>query len=378
MRRYTPPIVLLFLLLTLPAAVKLCGNPAAGTGEGSKVEMRYATHLAIDDHDGYSVATIRNPWDTTRILQRYLMVEEGVDIPRGYDDAATVRVPLTNAVVFSAVHAALMCELGEADAVKGVCDADYIYEPVLVGGLADGSVADCGSSMSPNVEKIIMQSPGAVFISPFENATGNEKLTHAGIPVIECADYMETSPLARAEWMRFYGRLFCKAAVADSLFDDTERRYNRLKELASATSSRPKILLDRIYGQSWNLPGGNSTMGRMIEDAGGTNPFSGVKATGSLQLSPERVLYEAGDADIWLIRFAYTPVTLESLAAEKEMYPRFKAYREGRVYGSDTSRSHIFEDVAFHPHWILGSLISIFHPEVEQPDEPRQYFTPVM
>lgn len=83
---------------------------------------------------------------------------------------------------------------------------------------------------------------------------------------------------------------------------------------------------------------------------------------------------QAGDADYWLIRFAYSNLTLASLASDKELYTRIKAYRDGNVYGSNSSESHIFEEVAFHPQWLLGSLISILHPELEQPDKPRSYF----
>lgn len=350
------------------------GNGAASFAEGDTVEIRYAANLAIEEHEGFSVVNIRNPWDTTKILQNYILLEKGVQRPDGYPSAKVINVPLQKSVVFSVVHNSLIHELGVEDAVSGVCDTEYVLQPWLKERLANGKTKDCGNSMSPNVEKILKLSPGAVLLSPFENSNGHGKLGAAGIPIVECADYMETSPLGRAEWMKFYGRLYGEKEKADSLFKQTEQEYLELKGRASATVSRPKVLLDRIYGQSWNVPGGNSTMGIMLKDAGAANPFEGYKVSGSLQLSPEKVLMEAGDADVWLIRYAYNNVTMKSLAADKPIYTRFKAYKDGNVYGSDTSVSHLFDDMAFHPQWILCDLISFLHPEAGVKETGKSYF----
>ena len=362
------------LSLVVTLLLQACGSSDTTRQKGRAVEFNYAVNLTMEEFDGYTIARIRNPWDTLKTLQTYVMLNEGTEAPAGFSSDQIINVPLNNSVIYSSIHAGLIKELGAPDAITGVCDAEYIYDPLLRSQINNGNIADCGSSMQPNIERIIKLAPGAVLLSPFENATGHGKLDQAGIPVIECADYMEISPLARAEWMKFYGRLYGCPSRADSLFAETERQYNDLKAIAASTEGRPKVLMDRVYGQTWHLPAGNSTMGRMIEDAGATNPFGNVKESGSLSLSPEKVLYEAGDADFWLIRFAYTPVTLQSLASDKDLYPRFKAYKEGNVYGSNSSESRIFEDVAFHPQWLLGCLISIFHPEVKLPSETKSYF----
>lgn len=369
-RKTISPIILFTVLFLLQG----CGGNSTVSSEGEEVELKYAENLAIKEFDGYTVVEIRNPWDTTKLLQRYALVEEGVETPSGFSPGQVIGVPLKKSIIYSSVHNGLVNELGAADAISGVCDAEYIYEPALKTRIETEDIADCGNSMSPNVEKIIQVSPGAILLSPFENSNGHGKLSHAGIPIVECADYMETSPLARAEWMKFYGRLYGKKEKADSLFSETEKHYLELKKIAQSTATRPKVLMDRIYGQSWNLPAGKSTMGIMLEDAGGVNPFGDVKVSGSLQLSPEKVLYKAQDVDIWLIRFAYTPITLKSLGEDKDIYTKFKAYKEKNIYGSDSSKTRIFEDVAFHPQWLLGNLIRLFHPEVELPEGGKSYF----
>ncbi len=341
---------------------------------GHKIEMRYASNLEMEEYDGYTIAKIRNPWDTTRTLHTYMLLERGASRPKGFSSATVIEVPLDKSVVYSVVHNSLIHELGREDAVSGVCDTEYVSESWLRKRLSSGKTLDCGSSMAPNVERILQISPDAVLLSPFENSNGYGKLGHAGIPIVECADYMETSPLGRAEWMKFYGRLYGRREKADSMFATTEREYLKIRELASSAEVRPKILLDRIYGQSWSVPGGKSTMGIMIEDAGGLNPFGDNNVLGSMQLSPEKVVMESGDADIWLIRFSKFPLTLSSMAADRQLYTKIKAYREGRVYGSDSMKSHIFDEVAFHPQWLLAEMAGIFHPEIEMPELSRNYF----
>lgn len=81
---------------------------------------------------------------------------------------------------------------------------------------------------------------------------------------------METSPLARAEWMRFYGRLFGVAQRSDSLFADVEKQYNDLKQkVAKHSGIHPTVFCDLKLGNAWYQPGGSSTMGQLITDAGG-------------------------------------------------------------------------------------------------------------
>ena len=70
--------------------------------------------------------------------------------------------------------------------------------------------------MKPDIERIIDLRADAILLSPFENSGGYGRLEQIGVPIIECADYMETSALGRAEWMKFYGLLYGKEHEADS------------------------------------------------------------------------------------------------------------------------------------------------------------------
>ncbi|MDK7751091.1 ABC transporter substrate-binding protein, partial [Brevibacterium sp. UMB10442] len=120
---------------------------------------------------------------------------------------------------------------------------------------AEGKITDCGESMKPNVEKIITLEPQAIFVSPFENSGGYGRLDKAGVPLIECAEYMETSALGRAEWMKFYGILVGKEKEADSLFNVVKTNYWKLHNLAKKSKLSRSVLPDRKVGSVWYVPG---------------------------------------------------------------------------------------------------------------------------
>lgn len=337
--------------------------------------MSYAVNLAMVDFDGYTRVDVRNPWDTTRTLHTYLLVPAAADMPAALPEGTVIRTPLKSSVIYSSVHNSLVVELGADSAISGICDVQYIHQPQLVERIKSGDIADCGNSMTPNIERIIELRPDAILLSPFENSGGYGKLAQLGVPIVECADYMETSPLGRAEWMKFYGRLFGAESLADSLFDSTETAYLAIKHLADSAATRPEVLMDRMFGAVWNVPGAYSTMGRFIEDAGGANPFCEYKVSGSTPLAPEQVLYKAGDARVWLIRYAQNDdMTLSQLAADNAIYGKFAPFINNNVYGCNTSVSYFYEDIPFHPHWLLGEFVAIIHPELAADSLSPRYF----
>lgn len=351
------------------------GHSAQINDNDTPVVLKYATDLKLTEHEGYTEAAVRNPWDTTRTLHRYYLVDRDAPLPEGLADGSVIRVPVTNALIYSTVHNGLVNELGALDAIGGVCDAQYNTIPAIVDGIASGRIADCGNGMSPNLEKILALRPQVIMLSPFENNDRYGKVGELGIPIVECADYMENSPLARAEWVKFYGRLFGRTAEADSMFADTERRYLALKEVTAGTTLRPRVLIDQQYGQVWHVPGGASTMGIYITDAGGINPFGDNTTSGSIPLAPEKVLADAYNADVWLLRYNQaTPKTLAELAADAPVNSQFAAFKSGNVWGCNTSVSGFYEETPYHPDRLLADLISILHPELSFPAPDYRYY----
>lgn len=384
-------------IITLHAAVALVllcscrgGKATAVIPDGDTVRLRHAERLQIVKYDGYAVASLADPWNEGRTLHTYVLAERRADGKLPPEAEATaealrhdgrsgavsvVGVPLRRAVVATSVHCGLLGELGRQDAVAGVCDLRYVNLPWVRRGHAEGRIADCGNGITPTVEKIIALGADAVLVSPFQNSGGYGRLNECGSPIIELADYMETSALGRAEWMKFYGLLFGAEAAADSMFAAVEAAYDSLAAEARRSAVRKEVLVDHLSGAVWYVPGGRSTLGRLIADAGADYAFAADKSSGSLQLTLESVLAKAGGADVWLVRHnGRQAATRAALLAESEGYGQLKAFRQGAVYGCDTEATRYYEEAPFRPDLLLRDLVIIAHPDLKGLGRTR-YFT---
>lgn len=341
------------------------GNPTEDAAfHGDTIPMRHATLLQMVDCNGYTVADIKNPWNGS-LLHRYILLDKDSALPPSLPRGTLIRTPLRNMLVFATLHVELIDELGCIDAVRGVCDSRYMTLPRVRRGILDGSVVDCGSSMNVNIERVVQLSPDAVWVLPFENG-GYGRLDKSDYPVVECAEYMETSPLAGAEWMRFYGRLLGKGREADSLFAVVADSYIALRDTVSRRAAyRPTLLCELKNASAWYMPGGNSTMGRMYADAGADYLFAANGVSGSVPYAWETVLNRAADADIWLIKYgAQEDKTYSTLAAEFEGYSLLKPFRMQNIYACNVSRKRFYEETPFRPDLLLRELATIFHPEL--------------
>lgn len=378
------------------------GKTASGEG-GDTLQMKYAELLTIVKHnDGaYTEAIIENPWKKGTTLHKYILVPKGKEgdetVARLKDDIrenATlqmgshcdiVRTPLESNVVFTAPHCQLMYELGCKNAITGVCDKDYINIPDIKERvkLSDGKastsdtdkvIIDCGSSMQPDIERIIALKPEGLLISPFENSGGYGKLDKLHIPIIETADYMETSPLGRAEWMKFYGLLFKSEERSDSLFSSIKKEYLALKAEAAKLPQGLSILTERKMGSVWYVPGGKSTMGILLKDANAKYIFADDTHSGSLAYGPERILSKGTQIDVWAFKyFGGKALSKSDLLAEYEGYKALKTFNQNSIYQVDTSTQPYFELTSFHPEILLREFIILAHPKATQFGKLRFY-----
>lgn len=409
------------------------GKTAAAAEAGDTLEMKYAKLLTIVKHgDGkessdeaedidyqYAEAIIANPWKAGTMLHRYILIPKGKEgdktvamLARRRSTGArcttdTVRTPVERSAVFVAPHCQLMYELGCQQAIRGVCDLDYINIPDVkkraaagnaaagkasAGNVSSGnvsaenaaagnSIVDCGSSMAPDIERIIALKPEAILLSPFENSGGYGKLDKLHVPIIEAADYMESSPLGRAEWMKFYGMLFgneegrgkreegksngisgsCEPK-ADSLFAKIEKEYLKLKAEAAGYPKGLSILTERKTGNVWYVPGGQSTIGILLKDANARYIFEDDEHCGSLAMSPEQILAKGKQVDVWAFKyFGGAPLSQVQLFQEYDGYKALAAFCRGNIYQVDTSTVPYFELTSFHPELLLREFIILAH-----------------
>lgn len=329
--------------------------------------------LTLVEYDGYFVADIRNPWtDNEQLLDRYIIAPRGYsgDLPQGI----VVSVPLESSVVYSSVHGGAIAELKAVDAICGVADKQYFISPQVAERIATGRIADVGNSMAVSVEKIVELSPDAILMSPFQNKESGA-ITKLGIPVVQCVDYMEPTPLGRAEWIKLLGVLYGRRSEADSIFAAVSSEYSSLCDYADSLSDTPMVLPEQpmLSGQ-WDLPAGESYMARMLHDASVVYPWADTGGQGSLNLDAASVLDRAADADYWFIR-AFGPLTLSDLQSTNPLNQHFKAFKDGRVYVCNTSVSPLFDEFPFHPELLLREYIKMFHP-ASLPDYTLRYFSP--
>ena len=413
------------------------GKTTAGEAEeGDTLKMKYAKLITIVKHGEkgdasldknaeeadyqYTEVNVANPWKAGTLLHRYILISKGKEGDETVARLAlqrtsgmgcttdTVRTPVERSAVFIAPHCQLMYELGCQQAIRGVCDLDYINIPDVrkraasAGKAASGkassagnassaenvsagnSIVDCGSSMAPDIERIIALKPEAILVSPFENSGGYGKLDKLHIPIIEAADYMESSPLGRAEWMKFYGMLFgekvddekpspspaereryvsCESR-ADSLFARIEKEYLSLKAQAAELPKGLSILTERKTGNVWYVPGGQSTIGILLKDANARYIFEDDQHSGSLAMSPEQILAKGKQVDVWAFKyFGGAPLSQAQLLQEYDGYKALAAFNRGNIYQVDTSTVPYFELTSFHPELLLREFIILAHGE---------------
>lgn len=365
------PYLLPLLLCSSLFSCKKQVSPSLSSSDS--LIFSHASLLHIARTDSYAIAVVRDAWNPQRTLHRYLLLPHNAPVPSHISEATIVRVPLQRVVAFSSIHAALFAELNKSEVLCGVCDVPYLYHKELREHIANGSLTDMGAAISPNIEGLVAAKPDALFVSPFENA-GHGQIARLGIPIIECADYMETSPLGRAEWMRFYGLLLGCEDKADSLFAKVEKEYTALSKIGKSQHIKPKLLCDTKSGSAWYMPGGNSTLGHIFADAGADYLFADRKESGSICLSFEHVYQQAREADIWLIKYgAKQPLTYTSLSADFKSYEAFKPWKSRSIYACNTFHTPYYEETPFHPERLLRDLIHIFHPQLLPNYEPKYY-----
>lgn len=374
MKRFSLFTHLMLSVLLLSACGGRSKTSSISTTE-KKIPLHYAENLILSTTQDYTISRLRNPWDTTKILHTYLLIDKDKPLPEDLPEGTIVRTPLSKTIVYSSVHCGLLKQIGALQSIGGICDLKYIKLPEIQEGCRNGSITDVGNGMNPDIEKIIDLHPDAIMLSPFENSGGYGRVEKLNIPIIECADYMETSALGRAEWIRFYGLLFGQTQKADSLFAAVENNYNDLKALVAPLSSAPSVISELKNGSAWYVPGGQSTSAHIYADAGANYVFADNEHSGSVPLAFETVFDKGQDADFWLIKYNQAvDKTYSELKSDYAPYSGFRAFKEHNIYGCNTGKVPFYEDYPFHPDLLLKDLIKIFHPTLLEGYELK-YFT---
>lgn len=365
-------IVLLFTFLCVFAS---CKNNESnnkheeiGIVQGDSLEIKYAKGFQIHTFEGYKTITLKNPWPGTDKTFTYALVEKNGSLPNPEKYDAVVEVPLKRIVVTSTTHIPSLEMLGENEALVGFPSLDYISSEKTRQRISEGKITELGKNEDINTEILIDLAPDAVigFAIDGNNSTF-ATIEKTGIPVLYNSDWTETSPLGKAEWIKFFGVLFDKEKEADSIFKTIETEYISAKKIASETKETPTVISGAMYKDVWYMPQGESWGAQFIADANGDYLWKDSKGTGGLSLSLESVLDKGNEAKFWIGPGQFT--TMNEMKAANEIYSQFAAFKAGNVYSYSLKKGTTggviyFELAPNRPDLVLKDLIKILHPEL--------------
>ncbi len=345
-----------------------------------KTEIKHAKGFSIEYFEHHKVVSIISPFENAADTTRYILVQRGHASPEILGKSVVIEIPLRSLATTSSMHVGLLTFLNAEHILTGLSSLQYVYSPEVVKMIAAGKVAEIGKDQGINEEKLVNIRPDLIMTtgSPASKMEHYRTLSDAGIPVISNSEWIESTPLGRAEWVKIMAALLNKEELANEKFAKIETEYQMLTDLAAKAGTKPLILSGLNTKDVWFMPNGNSYMARFFKDAGGNFPWPASEKTGSLPLSFESVYSTALKADYWL-NVGFNPKdTRKSIRAQDSRYKDFNAYKSGKLFSynkrvNERGSNDFFESGNVNPQIVLSDLIKILHPEL-LPDHQLVYY----
>ena len=340
-------------------------NALAGNG------LEYAGGFSIKEFAGFRTLEVRAGVPGNDGLLSYLLLEPGQPVPEGYDDHIVVRTPVERVAVFSTTHIGFIDLLECTDRIIGVARPEFVNTPSVQERIQDGQITEIGMPFSPNLEIILELDPDLIIATALPPARRTEynAIIDAGIPVVVVSEWLESSPLGRAEWVKLYAALFGKEQLAQEKFRQISDAYHGLRALTRDVADRPSVISSLPRKDAWFVPGGDSYVAALLRDAGASYHWSDLKTTGSIKMDIEPVYQVALDADFWLN--PGTVLNLDELLSNDLRFRDFSSVQHGRVYNNNrllnpAGGNAYWEFGVVQPERILKDLIMILHPDIAE------------
>lgn len=358
------------LTLLLVSCRNEASEPLLESAEGKITSLKYAKGFSVIDFETHKIIRVSKPWPGSKKMFQYAIVNnENKTIPTLLTHMdAVIQGQVNNVVVTSTTHIPHLELLGEEKSLSGFPGTDYISSKKTRTLVDNGLVRDLGKNENINTEVLLEINPDVVIGFGVEGINRTfETIKKAGIPVFYNGDWVESSPLAKAEWIKFFGALFNKESEADSIFNKIEQDYFEAKAIAQKASIRPTVLCGAMHKDIWYLPNGSSPEAQLMEDANLDYLWSDTTGNGSLALSFEVVYDKARNADLWLSPSYYS--SRNQLEEASALYTNFKAFTEGSIYSfsgtTGTTGGVLYYEIgAARPDLVLKDIIKICHPEL--------------
>jgi iron complex transport system substrate-binding protein len=345
-------------------------NEKKGTINGTTASnsIQYAKSLAIYKHEGYTVVTVSNPWPDAVKNFTYILKEKNGIVPDSLKKYSQISVPLKSIVVTSTTNIPLLEMLGVEKSLVGFPHTDYISSEKTRALIDAGLVKNVGQNEKLNMEQLIELAPELIVAFGIDNNNPTiENLQKSGLKVLIQADWMEQSPLGKAEWLKLYGALFGKEKEANQLFDNIVKEYNDAVKLVVSQKPTSTVLYGSMYQDQWFVARGSSWVAQFMKDAKADYLWKDLEGTGSLGLSFENILDKAKTASFWIATGSFK--SLAELETANPHYSQFDAFANKTVYTFEgklgaTGGTVFYELSPARPDLVLKDYIKIFHPEL--------------
>ena len=330
--------------------------------------IQYAKNLAIHKHNGYTVVTVSNPWPDAVKNFVYVLKEKDGIVPDSLQKYPQISVPLKSIVVTSTTNIPFLEMLGVEKSLVGFPHTDYISSEKTRALIDAGSVKNVGQNEKLNIEQLIDLSPELIVTFGIDNNNPSiENLQKSGLKVLIQADWMEQSPLGKAEWLILYGALFGKGKEANSLFENIVKEYNNALALVADKKPTSTVLYGSMYQDQWFVARGSSWVAQFMKDSKADYFWKNLEGTGSLGLSFENILDKAKTANFWIATGSFK--SLSELEKANPHYNQFDAFANKNIYTFEakmgaTGGTIFYELSPSRPDLVLKDYIKIFHPEL--------------
>ena len=327
----------------------------------------YATGFKIlgADNSASTLIQISDPWQGAKNVEMsYFISRNGEQAPTGFT-GPVIRAGAKRIVCMSSSYIAMLDAIGQTDRIVGVSGIDYVSNPYVLAHKE--SIRDMGAEM--NYELLIGLKPDVVLLYGIGDAQTSvtDKMRELSIPYMYVGEYLEESPLGKAEWLIALSELTDSREKGIEVFREIPRRYQALKTLTESVEQRPTVMFNPPWNDSWVMPSTQSYMAQLVADAGADYIYKENVSNSSTPIGLETAYGLIREADVWLNVGMAT--TLDEL---KIMNPKFKdakAVREKTVYNNNlrltpTGGNDYWESAVVRPDVVLRDLIHIFHPEL--------------
>lgn len=354
---------LVAVLLSFVLGCSEKGSPAAQVEPRG---MEFCKNLWLGESYGESVAKIRSVVGRDTLVKTFVLrqtADFSRSLPVELTGVTVLQVPLKRVVTLSSAQIGYMLRLGFQDKIVAVGEGKYVADSALYARVQSGEVAEVGSGPTLSLENVVALKPDLVM--SFATGGGHddyERINALGLPLMLTSEWQEDSPLAKAEWIKLFGRLLGVEALADSIFEQSKNLYLQAVNGGASDAvdggSCPRVLVGMSYGGVWYAPGGNSYTARLIKDAGGCYLWASDTSR-ELQFSLEEIMLVADSADVWVNPGMFA--TPEDLLASEPRVKYIKAFKEKRVCQNDGRKgpgggNDFYESAVVYPAEMLLNL----------------------